>query len=299
MERQNLFLKRTVWAVIGLSLLFFSSCKTTRRVVTSAAVVKPMSTNRLIRNIENNAFDYKHLSIKRISCQFDNGKTRASFRANIQAEKDKEITVMLTKMNIPVGRVWLTPDSVKFINYLDKTYFLDDYSYLSSVLGMDLDFETVHAIISNNIFSLRPDGNEKNKLDYQSRVDSGLYVLQSMKELKLSKEVRKPEGEKRSAKKPRKILVDNPVSQFIYVDPQTFKLRKIRIDDPGNQRKLNISFDDYTPVEKQLYPGEISLIFASPDSNLQMKIKFAGFSLENEKEIRFRVPEKFRRINHD
>ena len=70
------------------------------------------------------------------------------------AEKDKQIIVMLSKLNIPVGRLWLTPDSVKFINYLEKNYFLDDYSYLSSMLDMDLDFETIHAIVSNNIFSL-------------------------------------------------------------------------------------------------------------------------------------------------
>lgn len=299
MAKQNLFLKKTLWAVISVSLLFLSSCRTTRRVVTSAAAIKPMSTNRLIRNIEGNAFEYKHLSIKRISCQFDNGKTKASFRANIQADKDKEITVMLSKLNIPVGRAWLTPDSVKFINYLDKTYFLDDYSYLSSLLGMNLNFETVHNILSNNIFSFSKGETEKEKLDYQSRIDSGFYVLQSVKELKLKKEIRKPEGERRLEKKPRRVTVGNPVNQLIYVDPETFKLRKIRIDDPVDQRKLNIAFDDYTPVGKQLYPGEISLDFISPESNLQLRIRFAGFSLENEKEVKFRVPEKFTRINHE
>lgn len=299
MERRNFFLKKAIWTLVGLSVIFLSSCRTTRRVVTSAAVVKPMSTSRLIRNIENNAFSYRHLSIKRISCQFDNGKTKASFRANIQADKDKEITVMLSKLNIPVGRAWLTPDSVKFINYLEKNYFLDDYSYLSSMLGMNLNFSTVHDIISNNIFSLSKMEDEKEKLDYHSRVDSGFYVLQSVKQLKLRKEIRKPEGERRSEKKPRKITVDNPVNQTIYVDPETFKLRRIKIDDPAEQRNLNITFDDYTPVGKQLYPGEISLDFVSPDSKLQLKIHFAGFSLENEKEVKFRVPEKFTKISHN
>jgi len=290
-------MKNSLLALVCLFLLTISSCKTTR--VVTRTVAKPISTNKLIRNIENNAFDYKYLAIKRISCQFDNGKTKASFRANIRAEKNKEITVMLTKMNIPVGRVWLTPDSVKFINYLDKTYFLDDYSYLSSLLGMDLDFKTIHAIISNNIFSLREETGDKEKLGYETRIDSGFYVLQSVKELKLKKDLRKQEGERRSAKKPRKIVVDTPVSQSIYVDPGTYKLRKIKLDDPANQRKLNINFDDFTPVEKQLYPGQISLNFSSPDSKLQLKIHLAGFSMDDKSEIRFKVPEKFTRIKHD
>lgn len=290
-------MKNSAFAIICLLFLALSSCKTARVVTTSAA--KPISTNKLIRNIENNAFDYKHLAIKRISCQFDNGKTKTSFRASIQADKNKQITVMLTKLNIPVGRVWLTPDSVKFINYLDKTYFLDDYSYLSSVLGMDLDFATVHAIISNNIFSLRDEASEKEKLSYETKIDSGFYVLQSVKKLKLRKEGKKVEGEKRPGRKARKIMVDTPVSQSIYVDPVTYKLRKIRIDDPANQRKLNIGFDDFTAIEKQLYPGDISLIFKSPESSLVLNIRLAGFSMDDEKEVRFKVPEKFTRINHD
>lgn len=254
-----------------------------------------MSAGKLIRNIENNAFDYKHLSIKRISCQFDNGKSQTSFRASIWAEKDKRITVMLTKLNIPVGRLWLTPDSVKFINYLEKTYFLDDYSYLSSVMDMDLDFETVHAILSNNIFSLQDEKREKENRDYDTKIDSGMYVLESVRKMN-----RKPENlpmnERRQARRARKMVEPGPVHQSVYVDPVTYKLRKITLDDLQNARKLNISFLDYTEVEKQLYPGEIDLNLVSPETKMELNIRFAGFSLEKEKEINFKVPEKFTRI---
>lgn len=283
--------------LIGFSaiiLLGFSSCRSTK-IATTSAVVKPMSAGKLIRNIENNAFDYKHLSIKRISCQFDNGKSQTSFRASIWAEKDKRITVMLTKLNIPVGRLWLTPDSVKFINYLEKTYFLDDYSYLSSVMDMDLDFETVHAILSNNIFSLQDEKREKENRDYETKIDSGMYVLESVRKMN-----RKPENlpmnERRQARRARKLVEPGPVHQSVYVDPVTYKLRKITLDDLQNARKLNISFLDYTEVEKQLYPGEIDLNLVSPETKMELNIRFAGFSLEKEKEINFKVPEKFTRI---
>jgi hypothetical protein len=264
-------------------------------VPTSTA--KPISTNKLIRNIENNAFDYKHLSIKRINCQFDNGKTKTSFKASIQAEKDKRITVLLSKLNIPVGRLWLTTDSVKFINYLEKNYFLDDYSYLSSMLDMDLDFETVHAIISNNVFSLGDEKRDKEIRDYDTRIDSGMYVLESVKKLKPRKENQKV-NERRQARKPQKIIANSPVHQSIYVDPETYKLRKIKLEDTENLRSMNIDFSDFVAIEKQFYPGEIFLHLNSPETDIQLKVKFAGFSMEKEKEIRFKVPEKYTRINH-
>lgn len=283
--------------LIGFSaiiLLGFSSCRSTKMATTSA-VVKPMSAGKLIRNIENNAFDYKHLSIKRISCQFDNGKSQTSFRASIWAEKDKRITVMLTKLNIPVGRLWLTPDSVKFINYLEKTYFLDDYSYLSSVMDMDLDFETVHSILSNNIFSLQDEKREKENRDYDTKIDSGMYVLESVRKMNRKPE-NQPMNERREARRTRKLVEPGPVQQSVYVDPVTYKLRKITLEDLQNTRKLNIKFLDYTEVEKQLYPGEIDLNLVSPETKMELNIRFAGFSLEKEKEINFKVPEKFTRI---
>ena len=69
------------------------------------------------------------------------------------------------------------------------------------------------------------------------------------------------------------------------------------MEDVPNSRNLNISFSDYTNIGKQLYPGEIFLQFMSPESNLEMRVRLANFSTEEESEIRFKVPDKFERIN--
>jgi hypothetical protein len=289
-------IKKSVFGIVCLVLLGLSSCRTAR-VVTTSPVVRPISTSKLIRNIENNAFEYKHLAIKKINCQFDNGKTKTSFKASILAEKNKRITIMLTKLNIPVGRLWLTPDSVKFINYLEKTYILDDYSYLSSELGMDVNFKIVDAIISNNAFLLPDETNDKDTKGYETRIDSGLYVLETVKKMKANQSDQK-QTTRKTKRKSKKILTDAPVRQALYVDSETFKLRKILVDDSVNSRSMKIEFNEYTPVEKQVYPGDIFVHFLSTENDMQMRIKLAGFSLEDETEIRFKVPEKYIRINN-
>lgn len=287
-------LKLHLFGLVLIVILGLASCKTTR--VATQSAVRPISSGKLIRNMESSAFDYRHLSIKRISCQFDDGKSSRSFKASIQAEKDKRIVVMISKLNIPVGRLWLTPDSVKFVNFLEDNYYLGDYNYLSSLLGFDLDFETVHAVISNNIFMFRDEKQERDNREYEVKIDSGLYVMESVKKLKANSGRRKIDssgkGKTRSG-----ILTDSPVRQLIYVDPENFKLRKIRMEDAANQRNLSIDFAEYTPVDKQLYPGEINLRFRSPDNTLEMRIRLANFSTEAENEIRFKVPEKYTRIN--
>ena len=288
--------KHFVFALAGFILLALSSCRTARVIPRTTTVARPITTGKLIRNIENNAFDYKHLSIKKISCQFDNGKTKTSFKASIRAEKDKRIMVMISKLNIPVARIWLTPDSAKFINYLEDTYVLDDYSYLGSMLGIDLDFATINAIVSNNVFSLRDEKHDKENYDYMTKIDSGLYVLESVKKLKINKAAQRANARK-TGKNLRNSTADAPVLQTLYIDPETYKIRKIRMDDSANSRKLSIDFSDFVPVDKQTYPGDIFLHLVSPDSEVQLRVKLSGFSTTDEKEVRFKVPENFTRIN--
>jgi hypothetical protein len=293
--KKNRSIKYSAFLFFGIVLLALSSCKTTRVATTSD--VRPINSNKLIRNIEANAFDYKHLSIKRINCQFDNGKTKTSFRASIQAEKDERITVMLSKLNIPVGRLWLTPDSVKFINYLEKTYFLGDYRFLSSMMDMDIDFETVHAIISNNVFSLRDEKRDKENRDYDTKIVEGKYVLESVAKPKAS-DGRPAINDRRSGRRPGRIQPEMPVRQTIFVDPETFKLTKINLDDAVNSRKLNIEFSEFTTIGNQLYPGDIFLHFVNPESYVQLKVSLAGFSMDKENEVRFKVPERYTRLNN-
>jgi hypothetical protein len=280
--------------LIGFLTVFgFSSCRTAREIPTTKEAIKPMSAAKLIRNIENNTFDYKHLTVKRIACQFEDGKTRTSFRASIQAENKKQIFVMLTKINIPVARLWLTPDSVKMINYLENTYLLDDYSYLSSMLGFDVSFQTVNAIISNDIFAFQAEKREKENRDYEASVDSGMYLLQSEKMLKIGSSGKNKNGNS------RKIRSGSTIRQRIYVDPVTFKARKIKVEDKGNSRSLSLDFSGFTEVEKELYPADILLRFKSPENQMTLNINMSNFSTKEEKPVRFRIPEKYTQIGHE
>ena len=166
--------------IVVLVALIVSSCKTTREI--STAIVRPISTSKLLSNIENNAFNYDYFTIKRINCQFSGNDSKANFTINLKAIKDKQILVAIKKMNLPVGSVLLTPDSVKYVNYIDRNYFIDDYSYLSSFLNIDLDFSTIQSIISNNAFSYRNDSRDKDFKTFDSSIEDGMYVLQSEKE---------------------------------------------------------------------------------------------------------------------
>ena len=153
--------------IILLAWTLLYSCKGPGKIISEK--IRPMSTGRIIKRVGQNAFKSKNLTIKRINCLYEDDDNKTSFKANLRSIKDNKIILSFSKLNIPVGRVILTPDSVTYINYVDKNYFVDDYTYLSDMLNIDLDFETVQLILSNNIFSYRNDPKERDFKNFTLR----------------------------------------------------------------------------------------------------------------------------------
>jgi hypothetical protein len=270
------------------------SCKAPKTL--TAERLRPISTNRLIRNIEENAFDYKSFDIKKISCQYETSKEKASFRASLESVKDQYILLSLSKINLPVARLLLTPDSVKMINYFEKTYSVNDYSLLNKFFNSNADFNVIQAILSNDLFSYRNDLREQDYREFVTYADSGMYVLQSAKNRKLEKIERKRKEEKME-RFLKKLDEENMVIQSLYIDPVHYKIRRIVLDDRTEERILNINFSEFQSVDNYLYPGDIHIRFTGPGDFVSLKVKLSKFSTQSTtRDLSFKIPERYKRV---
>jgi hypothetical protein len=289
MSRQ-FFVRLSLFAGV-LFLFLASSCRGPKEL--AVGEVKPMGTNKLLKRIEQNAFDYDYLTIRKINCQFSSSQSKSSFRIRLKAQKDKKILVSISKINIPVGRVLLTPDSVVYVNYIDHNYFYDDYSFISDFLNMDVDFKTVQSIISNNAFSYRNDPRDDYKT-FDSYVENGQYVLQSEKNRKIYK---LEDGNPQKIERRLRRLDDQAlILQKMFFEPQNFSLTRLNIQDKTNNRNIFMNFNDFTKVEGNDYPGEIDMEFLSSKEQIKMKIRMSGFSTEKINSFSIKIPEKYEEI---
>ena len=273
--------------------LGFSSCKTSREIAT--VNVKPIGTAKLLKNIEENRLVYESLSISRINCQFSGNQSKTSFRISLKAIKDEKILASITKLNIPVGRVLLTPDSVIYVNYIERNYFVDDYTFLSNFLNIDLDFNIIQAIISNRAFSYRNDEKDRDFKTFSTSVESGMYVLQSEKERKVFKMDEK--GKTGKIERRLKRLDDNAlILQKMSFNPTNFALTKLLILDKTNNRKMEMNFDEFVKVMNKDYPGAIDMSFNSESDNIALKIRMSGFSTDKLDSLNLEIPEKYQQI---
>jgi hypothetical protein len=283
-----------IYTLVLLAIAFgISSCRTARDVPSER--LKPVSAERLLKQVEQNAFDYNDLTIRRINVQFSNDGIKTSFRANLRASKDEMILASFSKLNIPVGRVLLTPDSVKYVNFIDRNYLMDDYNWLSNVLNIGVSFDIVQAILSNPLKNgaVSSSGVLNN---FEVLVENGRYVLQSDSHLNNFHPERKKITVRNNRHLQNRGTNNDMVLRKMVIHPRSYVLEKIVMDDPVNDKKLEVDFSDFVKVDNKDYPGEIDVRMFSEGELTELNVKLRGFSTEKIDSVELNIPERYQRI---
>jgi Domain of unknown function (DUF4292) len=155
----------TYCALLALSIGFFCSCKTTRKIQTAiskkdttavvvtgpAKIDSAMEIRHLLQKVEQNRINYTTFSCNvKVDYEDGEGKSR-DFNAFVRMQKDSVIWI---RINIALGfegfRALITPDSVKLINKLDKVIQFRSLDYLQEVTQIPFDFSTLQDLLIGN-----------------------------------------------------------------------------------------------------------------------------------------------------
>lgn len=286
-QKQRFLVFLLVVVIAGLS-----SCRTGRDL--PARRLKPMPAEKLLSKAREKAFDFNDLTIRRINVQFSDGETRTSFRANLKATKDEKILASISKLNIPLGRILLTPEGVTYVNYIDKNYFEGDYSYLSNLLDFSLSFNMIQAVISNPVKTGIPELNSAGKR-FDTTVEDGKYVLHPVNQ---AKETIPEQGRFFIRSHKTRIALeeeDLTISKMLF-NPQSYVLEKLVMNDPADNRRLEVDFSDFVKVDGYDYPGAIDVKMFSGDELTELNIKLKGLSTEKTDDVELNIPGSYQRI---
>ncbi|MBT8178389.1 MAG: DUF4292 domain-containing protein, partial [Eudoraea sp.] len=140
MNERNLAVLKRILASVLIALSF--SCKS-NKILSDAKADKSLSARIIIRNHYKNELNFKTLT-GRIRIDYSDGYSTQSMGVSLRMEKDKAIWI-----SAPLGvvKAFITPERVSFYNKLENQYFDGDFSYLSRMLGTDVDFEQVQNLL--------------------------------------------------------------------------------------------------------------------------------------------------------
>lgn len=256
-----------------LFILGASGCKVNRSVMKKP--LKEFGFEYLYEKMNEHQVHFTTLNSK-IAIEYADDKSKTNLKGQLRIQSDSLIWLSFSPaLGIEAARIMLTNDSVKFVNRLNKTYFTDKYVLLESMLNTTIEYSILQSMLL---------GNDLTQYDvdkFKSSIDDGLYRITIKERRKIRKYIKKGEIDS-------KVLVQN-----IWLDPETFRIRRIEIRELGqDNKKLDVIYDEYVEVDGQFLPKKM-LINVEAEKKLSISIEFLRTQLNIDQNYPFKIPNKY------
>lgn len=263
--------------------------------------IKPM---KLYDYILAEEFKYQNLSMKFSAEASINGK-KETFGGTIRIQKDSIIWISLR--NVVEGvRLCFTSDSVKFINYLDKTYFSKDFDSLMRDFSIDIDYYSLQSILTNSFF-FYPCVEDEDKAisNFKQCQDEFFYCMSSISERKYSKyysdNVRSQRWERKLDREIKDTLNNKGANDFVFqttkIVPEIYKIHSMYLENYIQQQSLFISYDQLVLEEQQYFPRIINVELKTPVVDFELKFNIESVNISTKPfSFPFKISDKYQEI---
>ncbi|MFD1467323.1 DUF4292 domain-containing protein [Hymenobacter caeli] len=212
-------------------------------------------------------FDSPYLTAK--------GKVQATIKGdqktaniNVRMRRDSAIWVSVGLLGFEGARALLTPDSVRVINRLDKTYFAGGYDYLTKLLNVPVSFSQAQALLLGN---------------YQAAPAGAALTLGTG-----------PNGGQKVAFPLNGVIVEQ------LIQAANKRVEKLTLTETGTDRALTADYADFQAVEGAKAPFANSLLVDARQGSTSTKasLKYSKVSAGREElSFPFERPKGFERVS--
>lgn len=255
-------LNRTGFKYLSLLLVcaFALSCKS-KKVMAEGSIDDSSSAKSIIKAHYQNQIDFKTLRGK-MKIEYSDGEATQGVSVSFRMEKDKAIW-----MSAPFGMVkaYITPEKVSFYNKLENEFFDGDFSYLSNILGAELDFDKVqNLLLGQALFDLRKD-------KYAIEVADKNYQL--------------------IPKKPAALF-----QTLFQIEPENFKMATQKLSQPLKKRLLEINYKEYQKINKWVLPNTVLITAIEENTKNTIDIEYRNIEFDQQLSFPYKIPKGYKEI---
>ena len=239
-------------------ILIITSCSTTKET----SKLKMLSANHIIREIEDNNFEFDSFEAK-----FDvkmKGDNKLGLKGQLRMQNDSLIWFSLSlKLGIEMARVMITEDSLKFINRSDKTYIAENLDYVNEILPVEASIKLLQDILVGNNNHI-----ERND-DYRVAIENNSYKLTSNKNYVLRND--------------------------IWVMPKIFRISgyEIRLFD-DDRNNIKFQYDNFQKINNKYLPTKI-IVKLNSGEDVNIEIDYSEIKVGEKPNFPFNITKKYER----
>lgn len=252
------------------SVLFFSlllilvqlgSCKNRNRDSENLKV-NGLTKEEVLKKHESARADFKIMSFKGkadFETVKEGEKNTVGFSYKVYLAKDSMLWASISKLGVSVGTVLVDQDSVRMRISIGKIAVLCDFTLLSNMLGMDVNFGLVQSFFTG---------------DPEFNVEDLKMVPGEAKGIRLDED--RP-----------------PYSVSWFLNGKSFKLDKMTAEDRNLGRKSSVVYGDFKDVSGQKIPGNALIEVTQPES-VRIELEHSKIEIEPSKStFSFRIPKSY------
>lgn len=263
-------------AIIGL----LASCRSAKNLNTAisrkdtVSVVTPPQDNHrndtiqwiaaAVSRMDSNRIDFRTFSAKvKVDYEGGGGK-KYDVTANVRMVKDSAIWIAVNALlGIDAMRVFITKDSVKLLDKINKTYTARSIDYLQEVTSLPLDLKVLQDLIIGNPVFL-----DKNVVSYSS--SNNQIVMLSLGRL---------------------------FKNLITLDANDKTLLHSKLDDAdiSRNRTADLTYSDYENKKGLPFSTKRRIVVAEK-TRLDVKLDFKQYDFNQEVSFPFTIPKNYERF---
>jgi len=258
-------------------IAFFAACKTGREAKKEIkeTVKRDTGVEFIFSKMKDAQFDFRTMNVK-FQAKVESEKSNMSFGGSMRIIKDRTIWLSLSAIvGIEAFRVYISPDSVKMINRLNKTYFKGDYQLINELLKTPFDFDMLQALVTGNDFSYY-----ENNI-FKVGEDAKAYKIATPGRRKLKNYVANQSD------------MDRVLVQDLWISPDNYKIIRQQIKEISKENsKLVVDYSAFVAFDDQFLAHQID-VSVEAEQKMKVMIDFEKVTVDEEITVPFMIPENY------
>lgn len=240
--------------ILVLTLMGLVGCKATK----NAASTEDLASAKIIKAHYDTHPEFETLAA-RLKIRYSDPETTQNVTVSLRMKQGETIWMSASVLGISLAKAMITKDRVQFYEKIDGTYFDGDFELLSDLLGTELDYNQVEALLLGQpIYDLRSGG-------FSAGATSSRYLVAPRKQSAL-------------------------FDLFFYLNSGAFTLQEQRLAQREAQRDLTISYGDYFEEQQGFFPSEIHVKAQEAEKTTTIDITYRGLDFNSEVSFPFNIP---------
>lgn len=266
-----------------LSIALYS-CTTTKTF--TSKTIKQLDHSEILDSISSTNGDYKTFYSK-LSINLKAEKS-LNLKGTVKLTKDSVIWISLSPgLGFEVARIMLKPDSVFVLDRVRNTYYYGTYSYFKQLADVDVNFNTLQALLLNELFIYNTD-----------QSDTSVFSSMIITSDKINNKIKLQSLRNRDL---RKLNKKDQQSDQLYQDiiiNNDWKIESSSITDFKFDRKMNIKYSDYVNNETFLSPSNLHIRIYDADKEINVDLEYYKTTFDKDNKYPFSIPTKYDQVRY-